>query len=412
MIIIRIFAEEIFNAQGLPTIQCSIELENAQTVKSSIPSGFDQPLGAATYVYDTNNRIVQERMHQSINFINDVIAPAFINQPINALAMDSMLMDLDSALVGSNTTLVVSMSLFKAQAAAEGLHLFQFLQTISGTEKIFIPKPLTSIFQCRTDQSIPEIKEVLVIPHQSSYENNLHAAILLHHHTKKILQVKHHATTTGPYGSFSPHFTNIDEIFTLLESITQTIPDHTYEFGLHIAAQDFYDDGTKIYSWNKEALSSQALVDTYSALINKHPSITYLQDPMAETDHAGWKLLTRELSPTMKIAGDKIFSSNPMKIRWGILQRISNMVIIKPEYLGTISRTIAAIDACRNNNRVHIIAGDSMGTNDSFVSDLAVGTGAAFLKAGAPYGSEHMTKYNRLLEIERYLMTQKCILLH
>ncbi|MEI7670011.1 MAG: hypothetical protein WCJ33_08005, partial [Pseudomonadota bacterium] len=388
MNITRIFAEEIFNAQGLPTIQCSIELESGQTVKSSIPSGFDQPLGAAAYVYDTNNRIIQERMHRSINYINDTIAPMFMHQPINALGMDNFLMELDSATIGSNTTLVVSMALFKAQAAAEGLQLFQFLQTISGTEKVFLPKPLTSIFQCRTDQSITEIKEVLVIPHQNSYENNLHAAILLHHHTKKILQVKQHATTTGHYGSFAPQFTSIDEIFTLLQSITQTIPDHTYEFGLHIAAQDLYDQATNIYSWDKQALSPQALIENYSTLIQKYPSITYLQDPMAQDDHAGWKMLTQELSPLIKIAGDKIFSSNPMKIRWGILHRIANMTIIKPEYLGTVSKTIAAIDACKNNNRAHIIAGDRMGTSDSFVSDLAVGTGAAFLKAGAPYGSE------------------------
>ncbi|HSW77119.1 MAG TPA: hypothetical protein VLG50_08730, partial [Candidatus Saccharimonadales bacterium] len=107
MNITRIFAEEIFNAQGLPTIQCSIELENGQTVKSSIPSGFAHPFGAAWYVYDINNRLIQERMHRAINYINDTIASMFLHQPINVLGMDSQLMDLNTTVIGSNTTLVV-----------------------------------------------------------------------------------------------------------------------------------------------------------------------------------------------------------------------------------------------------------------------------------------------------------------
>ena len=151
MIIQNIFAQEIFTAQAVPTIQCTIELANGVHVKNSIPAGFNTPHAAIAYAYDSE-RIVQQRMQQSIEFINNTIAPLFVGKPINALAMDSALMDLHvnhADNLGSNTTLVISLSLFQAQAQAEGIQLYQLLQSISGTQKIHIPRPLVSIFECR-----------------------------------------------------------------------------------------------------------------------------------------------------------------------------------------------------------------------------------------------------------------------
>lgn len=408
MIIQKIFAEEIFNAQGLPTLQCTIELENGQVIKSSIPAGFTSPKDATPYAYDKNNRIIQERMQDAIADINNIIVPMLIKQPLNVLSMDSALMDLaitaPHRTIGSNTTLAVSIALFKAQAAAEGSQLFQFIQSISGTEKIQIPKILVSLFECRTHQAPQEFKEILVIPNQTeSFEAALHSAILLHHHAKNILEIKHLATTTGQYGSFSAPSLSINELFTLVDEIIQTIPQHTYQLGLNIQANDIFNLATNTYTWEQQALTSNALVEKYQTLIRQNPSITYLQDAIADKDTPGWKLLTEELQNHTTLAADSIFGANPMKIRWGILQKIANMVIIKPEYLGTISQTIAAIDACKYHKKLFCIAGDTMGTHDTFISDLACATGATGLKAGAPFGSEHMAKYNRLLEIERFL---------
>lgn len=412
MIIQKIFAQEIFNAQGLPTIQCTLELQNGQVIKSSIPSGFAQLEHAATYVYDTDNRIIQQRMLKSIDFINTTIVPMLIRQPMNVLAMDSLLMDLQhnfpEQIIGSNATLVISIALFKAQAAAEGIELFQLIQSISGTETIKIPNPLTSLFECRTEQVKSEFQEILAMPQLThSFEQSLHAAILLHHHTKKLLETKQLPTTTGQYGSFIP--TNLDntQLFSMIDEVVATIPHCSYNFGLNINADDLYDAATNTYAWNQQRLTADNLIKEYELLLQQYPQINYIQDPMAQQDSQGWKDITAQMSAKTVVAANAVFACNPRKIRWGILQKISSMVIIKPEYVGTISQTIAAIDACKNHNKLFCIAGDTMGTHDTFISDLAVGTGATFLKAGAPFGSEHMNKYNRLLEIERFLLYQK-----
>jgi enolase len=406
MIIQKIFAEEVFNAHGMPTAQCTIQLSSGQTVKSSIPSGFVQPKDAAAYLYDTNNRIIQERMQESINIINTTIVPLLIKQPINVLAMDSILMDLASThQIGSNTTLAVSLALFKAQAAAENRQLFESIQSLSGTDSISLPVPLTSLFESSKNDGSLKFKEILVIPKDNvSYELRLHATILLHHHTKKLLEIKKLSTATGQYGSFISDMHQKD-IFALLEQVVATIPDHSYDFGLNMMADGWYDPVTKTYAYGQEVLTSDDLIKQYQTLKQEHPSVVYLQDALAHLDAHGWKQLTANFAEasSMTVAADAIFASNPLKIRWGILQKIGTMVIIKPEYVGTISQTIAAIDACKHHKKLFCIAGDTMGTHDSFISDLAAGTGAKFLKAGAPFGSEHMTKYNRLLEIERFL---------
>ena len=406
MVIKKIFAEEIFNAQGFPTIQCSMHLENGVTVKSSLPAGFQAPETASMYAYDTNNRIIQERMLTSVNFINQQIAPLLVNQPINALAMDSKLMDLQISHsqenLGSNTTLVVSMTLFKAQAAAEKIELFQLLQSISGTSKINLVKPITSIFECIRTEKFKDFKEILALPTDDtqSYEKQLHGLILLHHHTQKILELKNISIAHGSYGSFVIYNKKMDEIFAFLKEIEQTLPNYHYEYGINVAADELYDQKTGTYIVHNKALIHSSLIEEYQNLIQEYPSITMLYDPIADKDIVGWQEITQKLNTTELVA-DHIFGSNPLKIRWGIMKKIGDIVAIKSEYINTISQTLAAIDACKNNKKLFMICADRFGTADNFAADLAAATGATYLKAGAPFGVEHIAQYNRLLEIER-----------
>jgi enolase len=408
MIITKILAQEIFNAQGFPTIQCTIHLASGVVVKSSIPTGFQAPSTASAYSYDIDNRIIHERMLKSINFIHEQIAPRFLNQPINALVMDSVLMDLqvnhDDKNLGSNTTLVVSMALFKAQAAAEKIELFQLLQSISGTSKITKVQPLTSIFECIRTENFKDFKEILALSADDtkSYEEQLHSLILLHHHTQKILELKNIPVVHGSYGSFVISDTKMHELFSILEETEKTLPTHRYEYGINLEANEIYDQKTNTYILNNKAFVHTTLIQEYQKLILEHPNISLLYDPIADKDVAGWQEITSKLTDTNLVA-DHIFGSNPLKIRWGIMKKIGDIVAIKSEYVNTISQTLAAIDACKNNKKEFMITSDRFGTDDSFSTDLAVATGAKYLKAGAPFGAEHITKYNRLLEIERIL---------
>lgn len=406
MIIKKIHAEEIFSAQATPTLQCSIILENNQIIQSSIPSGCNRQPFAAEYHYDPEKRLQKKGMLKAANFINNIIAPMLINQPINALQMDSMIMDLDTTQtkseVGANTTLAVSYTIFKAQAAMENIELFQFLQSISGTKESSMPTPIFSIMQNQTEQSQQKIKEFLLIPLENSYEKNLEAASLFFHHAKKILSLKKHPITTTSYGSFSLQL-NMSETFHLIKDIFKTLPENTYRLGLNMSASDFYDIETNTYIWQDQALSSEALINLYKSIIKEHPLVSYIQDGMAQLDLDGWKTLTTELAKNICIAGDNVFGSNAMQIRKGILQNIANTTVIRPESIGTVSQTLAAIDACKNNKRNFIIASDNCETEETFTSDLSIATGASFFKAGNLCRAEFTAKYNRLLTISRKL---------
>lgn len=403
MIIKKVYAEEIFNAQATPTLQCTITLANNQTIQSSIPAGCKQQPFAAQYLYDSEN---QKSMLKAKNYINDTIAPMLVNQPVNALLMDSLLMDLDTtptkSIIGANTTLVVSYAIFKAQAAMENIELFQLLQSISGTKQSSIPTPVFSIMQGRTGQIQQQIKEFLLIPQENSCEKNLEAASLFYHHTRKILSIKKYPTTVSSYGSFSLPL-SMSEIFHLLKEILKTLPEYNYSIGLNVSASDLYDPETNTYQWHDQALISQDLINLYKTIIKEHPLVSYIQDGMAQLDHSGWKMLTQEFSKNLCIAGDSVFGSNGMQIRKGILQNIANATIIRPESIGTVSQTIAAIDACKNNKRNFIIAGDGCETQETFCSDLSIGTGAQFFKAGNLCRAEFTAKYNRLLSISRMI---------
>lgn len=400
----KIYAEEIFNAQSAPTLQCTITLSSNQVVRSSIPSGFKQQPFAATYLHDSGDR--KKGMREAADYINTTVAPILIDQPINALAMDSLLMDLDTtqakSTVGANTTLVVSYAIFKAQAAMESIELFQLLQSISGTQKSSIPRPIFSIFQGRTGQIQQPIKEFLLIPQEDSIEKNIEAASLLYHHTRKLLSIKKYSTAVSSFGSFALPLT-MSETFHLIKDIFKTLPEYTYNIGLNVSASDLYDAETKTYHWHDQAIIGLELLKLYQTLIKEHPYISYIQDGMAQLDQSGWKTITEELPSHIYLAGDTVFGSNAMQIRKGILQKIANCTIIRPEAIGTVSQTLAAIDACKNNDRNFIIAADTGETDETFCSDLSVGTGAQFFKAGNICRAEFTKKYNRLLTISKLM---------
>lgn len=405
MVIKSIHAQEVFNAQGAATIACSILLANNQEVTATIPSEFKPCNNSSFYKYDQNSRLLSKGMQEACNYINKAIAPMFVDKPLNFLAMDSELMDLDlsanKSKIGVNTMLAVSMALCKAQAVSENIALFELLQSLSGTKQVKVPQPITSIIQGRTHNTQPDVLEFLLLSQQDSFEKQMESVTTFQHHIKRFLKLRNQPTSIGQHGSFVPFILKMQEVFDLFKEVQKTVS-FEYDFGLNISASDLYDDETKTYHWNNKTILSSDLVQSYQQLIEKNPNILYLQSAMADHDKDGWQLLTKNMLDTV-IAADTTFCSNPMRIRKGILQGIGNMVIIRPEYIGTVSQTLAAIDACKKNDRAFMIATDLDQSTDTFAADLAVGTRAEYIKAGAVYSGEHISKYNRLLSIERYL---------
>lgn len=403
----KVQAYEIFNSRGLPTIECEIVLENNKSITASVPSGASTGSKEVHELRDGDSRLFGQGVQKAINFINETVAPKLVDQPINALAMDSILMDLDTSplkeTVGGNTTLAVSIAIFKAQAASEDIELFQFLQSISGTEQAKMPTPLFNVINggAHANNNV-DVQEFMIIPEEGSFKKNMEAGVTFFHYLKKILDNQNQLTTVGDEGGFAPMMLNVESVFELFKKTLSTISNFSYKIGIDVAATELYDKKTNTYQWEQETVTAEQLTTIYADLIKKYP-ITLIEDGLSEYDEDGWKQMTAELGGQISLVGDDIFTTNPMRIRKGVLRKISNAVLIKPNQIGTVSQTLAAIDICKHKNLDFVISHRSGETNDTFISDLAVGTAARYIKAGAPSRGERVAKYNRLLAIERIL---------
>jgi len=401
----QLTAYEIFNSRGLPTIECEIVLENNKRVQASVPSGASTGSQEVLERCDGDSRLFGKGVQKAVDYINEEIAPLFINKEINALAMDSKLMDLDTTplkeKIGGNTTLAVSIALFKAQAASEDIELFQLIQSISGTKTAQMPIPLFNVINggAHANNSI-EVQEFMIIPQESSFKKNMESGVTFFHFLKKILDNQKQLTTVGDEGGFAPMLTNIDSVLDLFQKTIALLPSFSYKIGMDVAATELYDKKTNTYQWDQQTLTAEELIHIYADLIKRYP-IILIEDGLAEYDESGWQKMTLELGSKISIVGDDIFTTSPMRIRKGILRKISNAVLIKPNQIGTVSQTLAAIDICKHKNLKFVISHRSGETNDTFISDLAVGTAADYIKAGAPSRGERIAKYNRLLAIER-----------
>lgn len=409
MNITNLYAYEIFDSRGLPTVECSIHLANGKKVTASAPSGASVGKQEARELRDNDpQRFKGKGVLQAVAIINDTIAPKFIGKSINALAMDSILMDLDThpekTTIGANTTIAVSMALFKAQAAAENIELFELIQRISGTDKPHIPTPMFNMINggAHANNNLA-IQEYMIVPTRKNYTLALHDGINFYQHLKKLVDTKGLSTNVGDEGGFAPNLQHDTAALDLLMEAIKELPEISCTIALDVAASHIYDETTQKYHLQQEKnLSNLDLVAIYESLCKKYPIIS-IEDGLDENDTIGWQHLTLALGEKIKLVGDDIFVTNPMKIRKGVLKKIANAVLIKPNQIGTVSQTLAAVDVCKNKNLTIVVSHRSGETNDSFLADFAVGIAADFIKAGAPCRGERLSKYNRLLEIDRMI---------
>lgn len=409
MNITNLYAYEIFDSRGIPTIECCIQLANGHKVYASAPSGASVGKAEALELRDQDaHRLMGKGLLNAINYINTIIAPKFLYQPINALAMDTILMELDQhpqkITIGANTTIAVSMALFKAQAVSEQLELYQVIQRVSGTSMVKMPTPMFNVINggAHANNNL-HVQEYMIIPQADDYVEQLHAGVIFYQTLKKELDTSGNSTNVGDEGGFAPNFASDKDALQLLEKIAKSLPEHTYKFGIDVAASEIYNASKQTYDLLIEKnLTAQDLTNIYTKWTEEYPLIS-IEDGMAEEDIQGWQILTHKIGENIQLVGDDLFVTNPMKIRKGILQKTANAVLIKPNQIGTVSQTLAAIDVCKNKNLKTVISHRSGETNDTFICDLAVGTASSYIKAGAPCRGERIAKYNRLLDIHRIL---------
>jgi enolase len=409
-IIEEIYAREILDSRGNPTIEVDIYLENGTIGRASVPSGASTGAYEAVELRDGDNaRFNGNGVLQAVDNVNSIIAPEIEGyDATDQLGIDEAMIDLDGtpnkAKLGANAILAVSMAVAKAAADSLGLPLYQYL---GGANAKVLPVPMMNIMNGgkHADNNV-DIQEFMVMPVGApNFAEALRMGAEIYHSLKKVLKEKGLGTSVGDEGGFAPMLGSNEEA---LEAIMEAIADAGYKPGEEImialdpAATEFYKDGKYVFEAEGTSRSAAEMVDYYSMLVDKYPIIS-IEDGLAEDDWDGWRLLTEKLGSKIQIVGDDLFVTNTKRLSQGIETGVANSILIKLNQIGTITETLDTIEMARQAGYTTVVSHRSGETEDATIADLVVAVNAGQIKTGAPCRSDRVAKYNQLLRIEEEL---------
>jgi len=407
----KVFAREILNSKGTPTIETTIVLDNNARGTASCPTGTSVSKFEALDLRDKDqSRHDGKGVLNAINNITSAISPIIIGMDAYSQhKVDKTLIHLDGtkdkSKLGGNAILSVSMAVAKAAAKSLNIPLFMYLRkfTLHQGSPFKIPTPVFNILNGgKHAGNNLDFQEFLVIPATSfSYEETIIMATTIYESLKKVLKGKKASTLIGDEGGFAPSLdTNRDALSILKEAIALSKFRLEYDvfLGIDAAANSFYSGGRYHIKDQGGRLNSSDLIEIYKH-INKDFSLIYLEDPFSEDDWDGWKNLTKVLSENTLIIGDDLTSTNIERLQLAIQKDAINGIIIKPNQIGTVIEAIATAEVARISGLKIIASHRSGETNDDFIADFSVAISADYAKFGAPARGERVAKYNRLLEI-------------
>ena len=400
----KIFAREIIDSRGSPTVEVEVYLEKI-CAKASVPSGASTGSFEAHELRDNEkNRFFSKGVSKAVNLINTEINETIQGMDVSKQKkIDQTLIKLDGtsnkSRLGSNSILAVSLACAKAASKSLNIPLFNYMGGIS----LSLPTPLMNIVNggCHANNKL-DFQEFMIQPVGfSSFKECLICGVEVFNCLKKTLNQKGFSTAVGDEGGFAP---GIDSAEEALDFISSSIRDAGYQvnkdvtFALDCAATELMKKNEYIFS-NKSKLSSDQLIDYLAKLTDDYP-LTSIEDGLDENDWVGWESLTKKLGNKTQLVGDDLFVTNKEILQKGIKNGVANSVLVKINQIGTISETFETIDLAYRHNYKCVISHRSGETEDSFIADLAVGTGAGQIKTGAPSRSDRTSKYNRLLMID------------
>ena len=407
-------ALEVLDSRGNPTVQLTTYLNDGSYGRCIVPSGASTGSFEAVELRDNDKeRYNGKGVKTAVNNVNEIIKNELIGKsPYNQKIIDDLLIKLDGtdnkAKLGANAMLGVSVSV--AKAAAKSLQL-PFYRYIGGISSNTMPIPMMNILNGgkHSDNTV-NIQEFMIVPKSGkSFKDKMRTASEIYHELKNILKNRNLVTAVGDEGGFAPNLSNDEEALELLvEAIKNAgyTPGQEVGIALDIAATEMYEEAEKIEKegsylfWKTgEIKTSDEMVEYYAELVDKYPIIS-IEDGLAEEDWYGWEKLTSKLSDKILLVGDDLFVTNPKRLQKGIMKKIANSILIKPNQIGTLSETIEAINLAKRNNYTTIISHRSGETEDTTIADLAVALGCKYIKSGAPCRTDRVCKYNRLLNIE------------
>ncbi|NLP37192.1 MAG: phosphopyruvate hydratase [Firmicutes bacterium] len=408
--IIEVFAREILDSRGNPTVEVDVLLQNGAFGRAAVPSGASTGAFEAVELRDDDKkRYLGKGVQKAVENVNEIIAPALGDMDaLEQEAIDKALIAMDGtpnkSRLGANAILGVSMAVAKAAANAVGLPLYRYL---GGVNAKLLPVPMMNILNGgkHADNNV-DIQEFMIMPVGApTFKESLRMGTEVFHYLKKVLQKKGLNTAVGDEGGFAPNLASNEEA---LEVIVEAIEAAGYHPGtdvvlaLDVAATEMYRDG--MYHLDGEGLekSAEEMVEYYEKLANVYPIVS-IEDGLAEEDWEGWKLLTQAIGDKVQLVGDDLFVTNVERLQRGIETKTANAVLIKLNQIGTVTETLDCIRLAQASGYNAVISHRSGETDDVTIADLAVATTAGQIKTGAPSRVDRVAKYNQLLRIEEEL---------
>lgn len=403
-------AHEILDSRGNPTVEADITLSNGIHAHASVPSGASTGTREACELRDGNKqRYGGKGVQKACDHVNRVIAPALIGQDVTQQTqIDKQLIDLDGTPnkqnLGANALLAVSLAVARAASIAKDLPLYRYIAT---SEELILPMPMMNILNggAHADNGL-DIQEFMIIPSgATTFAERLRYGAEVFHALKAKLAQAGLSTAVGDEGGFAPKLKGHEHGITLILEAIQAAGFRVgtdIHLALDAASSEFYRDGHYHLRTEQRQLSASEMVDYWIHLVDNYPIIS-IEDCMAEQDWSGWRLLTERLGKRIQLVGDDIFVTNTSILQEGIDQGVANAILIKPNQIGTLTETLAAIRMAQDAHYGTVISHRSGETEDTFIADLAVATHAGQIKTGSLCRTDRIAKYNRLLRIERNL---------
>lgn len=408
----RVLAREVLDSRGTPTVEVDVILADGALGRALVPSGASTGSNEALELRDGDARFGGLGVMKAVANVHREIAPAIVGlSALEQQSVDETLICLDGtpdkSRLGGNAMVGVSIATARAAAASSRVPLYRYL---SDDEPLTLPVPMFNILNGgRHAEDSTDFQEFMVVPAGfDTFREALRAGAEVYQSMKRLMRERGFGTTVGDEGGFAPGgITNRDAVGLVTDAIEGAgyIPGEHCFVALDVAASEFVqDDGTYLLQSEGLAITSEGLIDTYEAWLSDYPIIS-IEDGMGEADWDGWTAMTERLGDRVSLVGDDLYTTNPALIRRGIEIGASNSVLIKLNQIGTVTETLEAIRISRQTGWGTIISHRSGETEDTTVADLAVGTAAGQIKAGAPARGERTAKYNRLLRIEEELGT-------
>ncbi|MBB78944.1 MAG: phosphopyruvate hydratase [Crocinitomicaceae bacterium] len=411
-LIAKIFARQILDSRGNPTIEVDVETSSGHFGRAAVPSGASTGIHEAVELRDEDKSIyLGKGVLKAVNNVNTIIYKSLEGFDIcNQRKIDEKLIELDGtpnkSNLGANAILGVSLACAKAAASEKNISLFKYL---GGSEAFTMPVPMMNILNggSHADNKI-DIQEFMIMPFGAvSFSEGLRWGTEIFHHLKDVLKSKGMSTNVGDEGGFAPNLkSNEEAIQVVIQSIERAglKPGEDVWIALDAAASEFYDKDSNQYLFKStgEIFSSKQMVDFWKTWCYKYPIIS-IEDGLDEDDWEGWKLLTKTLGNKIQLVGDDLFVTNTKRLSQGISLNSANSILIKVNQIGTLSETIEAVDMAFKNNYTAVMSHRSGETEDSIIADLSVALSCGQIKTGSASRSDRMAKYNQLIRIEEEL---------